>query len=141
VCDLAKHCCLFKSHLISAAGACFETAVVVHSSDRAFITAIVVIILEIYYFHNSARLFLGTGFHVNVLFWKVLLAQGFRSTFYFQCHYLTYTLGFPWLVTGILSTLDLIPRSPQRRSIARDISNKQLDKIVSRLPDAEEAFY
>jgi conjugal transfer pilus assembly protein TraD len=112
------------------------------------LTAIVVILLEVYYFHNSVRLFLGAGYQANVLFWKVLLVQGFRSAFYFQCHYLTYMLGFPWLVTGILSTLDLIPRSPHEKNLQAlyraqhnlpsDISNKQLDKIISRLPDAED---
>jgi hypothetical protein len=93
-------------------------------------------ILSVHFlWHLDIQDYLLQGFTVNKIFWKLSIMHPGSAAFKFFSQYgTTYTLGFPLLFAGILSTIDLIKGSPHK-SIIDAIQRGEHYQEKKELPD------
>ncbi len=107
------------------------------------------ILLSVYSDGVPLKPYLQYGFTVNKAFWKLIFTKtDFSPVIYLYHHAGSYLLGFPVLVAGILSTIDLIKDSPHKPVIdaiqkgehyqeKKELSEKKINKAMQQLEHVE----
>lgn len=115
------------------------------------ITAIIVVSFQQYFSisHFNIVKYVNEGFSLNLSFWRHVIAEGGNNTFSFFYHnQLHYIFGFPLLISGILSTINLIPSNPHENSmlalkkgehenVMPELSTKEIDASLKKLSEKD----
>ncbi len=107
--------------------------------------AIITILISTYMGSISAKSYLINGFTLNKYFWKLFFTKpNFSAAAYLSDYAYSYILGFPFLMAGILSTVELINENPHKSIInaiqkgehyqdKKDLPAKKIEKALKQL--------
>lgn len=109
------------------------------------ILAVIAILITMYREAIGIESYLINGFTLNKYFWKLFLTKSdFHALAYLNDYAYSYILGFPLLVAGILSMVELINESPHKSIInaiqkgehyqeKKELPAKKIDKALQQL--------
>jgi len=101
------------------------------------------------YFYNGFLSYFKAAFQCNkILFINFLYRHSLAYSADFYLQVVQYILTIPWLMIGILSLIDLIPRSAHENALLslqkgvldiqrKELSNKTVDALIQLIPDSD----
>lgn len=104
-----------------------------------FIAGVILALAAVYLQPNHATSFefMRHGFQHNLYFWKLLFRNNVDDAFSFLFHYeFFYIIGFPLLIAGTLSFIDLIDNSPHEKmmkSLQKGIHHNYLKEVKEKV--------